>query len=71
MSDWTEVDARLKWGEEAKETLRQIQRIGNSPEGPGVAINHGRADDVLRRLLMALGCEDVVDEYDKIPRGFG
>jgi hypothetical protein len=40
-------------------------------QGDGdIEIAHSRADDVLCKLLTALGYEDVVREYDKVPKWY-
>jgi hypothetical protein len=50
--------------EQAIEELKEWQACGD------LEIAHGRADKVLCELLKALGCQDVVDEWEKVEKWY-
>lgn len=50
--------------EEAIEALRALHGAGD------IELAHGEADDILCKLLNALGYDDVVVAYDKVPKWF-
>ena len=48
--------------------LREVVEKHTVPHEAEIAISE--ADDVIFDLLRSLGCQDVVDEYDKIVRAW-
>ena len=51
--------------EEAINELRECEKMVSDPEGA-----HSMADDILCKLLISLGYQDVVDEWDKIEKWY-
>lgn len=51
--------------DEAIAKLRELQDPGTNPE-----FGHADADDVLCDLLIALGYQDVVDEWKKVNKWY-
>jgi hypothetical protein len=50
--------------EDAIEQLKALQVGGDIEAG------HGEADDILCRLLISLGYQDVVDEWNKVEKWY-
>lgn len=50
--------------EQAIEELKEQQGSGDWE------VAHSEADDVLCKLLVALGYQDVVDEWEKVPKWY-
>lgn len=50
--------------EQAIEELKKLQANGD------IEIAHAYSDDVLCKLLIEMGCEDVVSEYNKIDKWY-